>query len=115
MLSARMFADDTNISFSANNIRDLERVINLELSNLNQWLRTNRPTLNIAKTEFMVIGLRQRILANSNDQIQIKIDENIIKKVDYAKSLGVTIDDRLSWDKHIDEKSKKKFFRHWRP
>ena len=39
--------------------------------------------------------------------INIKIENNRIKRVASAKSLGVTVDERLSWDKHIDEKSKK--------
>ena len=38
----RMFADDTNITFAASTMADLENV-NSELRNLNRWLITNRP------------------------------------------------------------------------
>ena len=44
---------------------------------------------------------------NTNNHINIKIENNRIKRVASAKSLGVTVDERLSWDKHIDERSKK--------
>ena len=60
--SPRMFADDTNISIAANTVMELEPLINSELKNLHQWLVTNRLSLNIAKTEFMIIGSRQRLL-----------------------------------------------------
>ena len=51
-----MFADDTNISYSSNNPTDLENLMNSSLVNLNRWLIANKLSLNIAKTEFMVIG-----------------------------------------------------------
>ena len=57
----RMFADDTNISYSSNNPTDLENLMNSSLVNLNRWLIANKLSLNIAKTEFMVIGSRQRL------------------------------------------------------
>ena len=102
-----MFADDTNITFAASTMADLENVINSELRNLNCWLVTNKLSLNIAKTEFMVIGSNQRVHALSNNQINIEIDgKSIQKRVNEAKSLGLLIDEHLSWTKHIDEKSK---------
>ena len=67
---------------------------------------TNKLSLNIAKTEFMVIGSNQRVHALSNNQINIEIDGKSIKRVNEAKSLGLLIDEHLSWTKHIDEKSK---------
>ena len=53
-----MFADDTNISFSSNTLFDLENLMNFELRSLNRSLLANKLSLNIAKTEFMVIGSR---------------------------------------------------------
>jgi len=50
-----MFADHTNITFAASTMADLENVVNSELRNLNRWPITNRLSLNVAKTEFMVI------------------------------------------------------------
>ena len=105
--SPRIFADDTNITFAASTLIDLENAVNLELRNLQRWLITNRLSLYIAKTEFMVIGSNQRIHALSNNQIDIEIDGKSIKKVKEAKSLGLFIDEHLSWTKHIEEISKK--------
>jgi hypothetical protein len=58
-----MFADDTNVSFAADSLEELQSVINSELERLKSWLITNKLSLNIAKTEFMTIGSRQRINA----------------------------------------------------
>ena len=86
---------------------DLENAVKLELRNLQRWLITNRLSLNVAKTEFIVIGSNQRIHTLSNNQIDIEIDGKSIKKVKEAKSLGLLIDEHLSWAKHIEEISKK--------
>ena len=105
--SPRMFADDTNISYAANTLSELENVINSEFKNLKYWLEANKLSLNIAKTEFMIIGSRQRMHAHSNENINIDLDGNVIKQVDKAKSLGLIIDKNLSWSNHIDMKCKK--------
>ena len=67
-----MFADDTNVSFAADSLEELQSVINSELERLKSWLITNKLSLNIAKTEFMTIGSRQRINATQGS-ITIKL------------------------------------------
>ena len=106
--SAKMFADDTNITVSGRNLHELEPIINSELVNLNCWLKANRLSLNIAKTEFMIMGSRQRLNAEANNyNINVEIENKTIERVYHSKSLGVVIDDRLSWSNHINELCKK--------
>ena len=105
--SPRIFADDTNITFAASTMAVLKNAVNLELRNLQRWLITNRLSLNIAKTEFIVIGSNQRIHALSKNQIDIEIEGLSIRKFKEAKSLGLFIDEQLSWAKHIEEISNK--------
>ena len=59
------------------------------------------------KTEFMVIGSRQKLLAESHNEINIKLEDQVISNVDHAKSLGLIIDNRLSWSNHVNELCKK--------
>ena len=101
---AKMFADDTNISIPGRTLADLEPIIISELANLNCWL-----SLNVAKTELMIIGSRQRPLAESNDEICVSLENQQIERVNHTKSFGVTIDDRLSWSNYINEVCKKVF------
>ena len=46
-----MYADDTNVTFSAPSIPDLELQINTELKHIDLWLKANNLSLNVAKTE----------------------------------------------------------------
>ena len=91
-----MFADDTSVSYAAKSMDELQSVINSELVNLHKWLNTNKLSLNIAKTEFMIIGSRQRISA-MDDGITIEINDCEVEKVDSVKSLGVYFDKHLNW------------------
>jgi hypothetical protein len=55
----------------------------------------------------MTIGSRQKLLTQKDKPMNIHIDGRVINKVDYTKSLGVYIDETLSWAQHIKEISKK--------
>ena len=103
----RMFADDTSVSYAAKSMDELQSVINSELVSLRKWLNPNKLSLNIAKTEFMIIGSRQRILSAMDDRITIEINDCEVEKVDSVKSLGVYIDKHLNWSIHIEKISKK--------
>ena len=54
-LSFRIFADDTNVFYSSNSIDDIEKVMNEELQNILQYCNVNKLSINIKKTNFMVI------------------------------------------------------------
>ena len=57
--------------------------------------------LNVVKTEFMIIGSRQRLLLH-NEHISIKIHKKPIKRVNETKSLGLYIDEHLIWARHVE-------------
>ena len=81
----RLFADDTNLTASGDSMTDVE--------NLRNWLMANKLSLNVAKTEFMLIASRQMI----NDfHPKIIIENKQIKQVDKC-NLGIIVDQRLSW------------------
>lgn len=108
MAQPRMFADDTNITVSADNLSDLRLNLNKALTDLSVWLKANKLSLNLTKTEYMIIGSRQRIKATTdNESIIVQLESKTISKVDSTKSLGVHIDANLSWKTHVDSTSKK--------
>ena len=55
----------------------------------------------------MVIGSRQKFLAESHNEINIKLEDQVISNVDHAKSLGLIIDNRFFWSNHVNEFCKK--------
>ena len=58
-----LFADDTNILYADKNLRDLETIVNIELQNVYNWLRANKLTLNITKSNFVIFRPYQKRLA----------------------------------------------------
>ncbi len=58
---ARLFADDTTLTATGLNTDEVQTKLNYDLVNVNQWLKVNKLTLNEEKTEFMIIGSRQRV------------------------------------------------------
>ena len=57
----RMFADDTTLTVSGESIHDVEVAINHDLANVKQWLSANKLSLNLIKTEYLLIGSRHNI------------------------------------------------------
>ena len=73
-----------------------------DLEKLSNWLMSNRLTLNATKTEFMFIGSRRR-LSTLSDALELSIDNVPIEQVTSVKSLGIYIDENLTWHSHIDK------------
>ena len=83
----RMYADDTTITFAGSDVDEITSFINLDLERIHVWLAANKLTLNMTKTEFLLIGSKQRLLhftanptANIN-QFPIKRVSTVISSV----------------------------------
>ena len=92
-----LFADDTNILCKHENYVSLCELVNIEMSKLSKWFSINKLSLNVKKTSYMLFGNR-----HVNNDIKIRIDMEEIEKVHVTKFLGVYIDYRLDWKRHID-------------
>ncbi|XP_048587749.1 uncharacterized protein LOC125570289 [Nematostella vectensis] len=101
-----MYADDTHLTYASNNVGSMESNFNQDLANVSDWLKANKLTLNKSKTEFMLVGSRQRLSTFENSP-RLVLDNSLIKEVPDTKSLGVCIDQHLSWNAHITNISKK--------
>ena len=102
----RMYADDTSISIAAGSLPELESALNNKLADLHEWLNANKLSLNIAKTELMLIGSRQRLATTIGHSLIVQIKGHEINRVPHTKSLGVYIDQNLSLSKHVNETAK---------
>ena len=80
-------------------VNSIQLKLNHNLGNLNKWLISNKLTLNTAKTEFMLIGSRQK-LSTLSSQPELSIDNVPIEKVTSAKLLAIFIDENLRWKTH---------------
>ncbi len=59
-VSFRIFADDTNIFASSKSINDLEKLMNEELMKVKKWCDLNKLSINIKKTNYMIIKSSQK-------------------------------------------------------
>ena len=101
-----MFADDTNLTVTGETSAEIQNKLEGEIQNVLKWLRTNKLTLNEKKTEYMLIGSAKRLKQIQNDLI-IKINDHVIKRVYNKNVLGLEIDDKLKWTEHVEKQSKK--------
>ena len=83
-----LFADDTNIFISSKNCKDLNDALNNELLNVSNWLISNKLSLNISKTHYMLFHWE---CSKSNNEF---IDNCKIQEVTFTK--GVIIDNNLN-------------------
>ena len=93
-----IFADDTNLFLSSKNIRDCIQSINTELFKISDWIISNRLSLNIDKTNFIVFSKTK----TPDNMPPVSINGQQIKQVNAVKFLGVIIDDKLSWCDHLN-------------
>ena len=91
----RMYADDTHLTYSNGNIHSIQSSLNEDLLNINGWLTANKLTLKMTKTEFMLIGSRQK-LNNLPSLPFLNINNVPIKHSQCSKSLGLLIDENLT-------------------
>ncbi len=75
-----MFVDDTHLTYADNDIAKIELNLINDLESIREWLIVNKLTLNMYKTEFMVIGSRLRLYTFDNAPV-LTIEGARIKQV----------------------------------
>ena len=99
----KLFADDTFLCCQNKDIAILEKQVNEELNKVCDWLKSNKLTLNVSKSKYM-LTLRNKKKSYS---FNICIDEESLKECDSYKYLGVIIDKNLTWNEQIQHVSQK--------
>ena len=77
---ARMYADDTNITISGSSLKEITCLANKDLVNVAEWLKANKLSLNITKTEYMFIGSAHNLAKITNASL-LFINSKPIKRV----------------------------------
>ena len=87
------------------NLSQLNSNIDEEITTVNNWMIANKLTLNIAKSSVILINSNNKNYNNSNAQAYDLHSKSV--SVETAKYLGITFDNRLSFEKHINNSVKK--------
>ena len=96
-----MFADDTNLFFSHKDMKELFRIVNIELDKICTWFKANKLSLNEGKTKYNLFHKPK-----DKDNIPLKLpilnmNEKEIQRTDCIRFLGVLFDENLTWNNHI--------------
>ena len=93
-----MYADDTSVTCSAEDIDELCNDLRTEVDNIAEWLRLNNFSLNTDKTEYMVVGHKRQTNRINHGPLEVNINGGPIKRVKKVEYLGVTVDEYLTWN-----------------
>ena len=106
-----LYADDTNIFISCQSLHECINAGNKVLESIRSYMKSNLLHINLDKSYYMhfppkakaYTGLTEHSILDTS----IYIGQVKIKEVKEIKFLGVTIDNKLSWDTHITYLAKK--------
>ena len=98
-----MYADDTSLCFKSKDLSRLNEALNEELSRLDAWLSSNKLSLNVTKTQSMLVSTKakRKDLDTYNQTLQVKINGTELEVVSKIKYLGVLLDNSLAWKDQV--------------
>ena len=103
-MQAILYADDTNVFISGRNIDEMIDKMNCELKNVTRWLNTNKLSLNVCKTHYVIFAPGRKC---ASPTAQVIIDNCIVSREYSTMFLGVKIDSKLTWWDHVQYIKKK--------
>ena len=104
-LSFIQYADDTSIFVKGSSLLSISNIMNNGMKQVNEWLKNNKLSLNVSKTNYMIMSGKGKNF-NEND-CEIMIDNYTLKCVDRIIFLGLILDNKFTWKYHIDHIYKK--------
>ena len=98
------YADDTQLIVDAKNEAQLKTAIEEIIQLAQTWYTQNSMKNNIGKTEILVVNNNQ---PNMEIRLNDEGEEIVVKTKPVIKILGVLIDEKLNWEKQINNVKKK--------
>ena len=96
-----LFADDTAMIFKHKNIDQLKATCENSLKSICLWFKLNKLSLSLGKSSFLIFHGKKK---NPKNEInKILIDGHEIHRVKSVKYIGLHLDEKLTWNIHIDE------------
>ena len=91
------FADDSNIWQCGASLQLLASSMQNDLNNLTEWAKNWGLKINGAKSKAIIITRNHKI-----PTVEIKIDDEKLKFENNIRVLGIILDKKLTWRKHIE-------------
>ena len=96
---AHHFADDTNLLHASGSLKDINKKINFDLSNLVQWLLEDKIALNDNKTDIVIFRFPRKQITK---KMNLRLSGQKIRQKTCTKYLGVLLDEHLLFKDHIN-------------
>ena len=91
-----LFADDTTLLHNHGDLRYLKWTVQEDLNSLMDWFKANKLTLNLDKTVCILFSKKSK-----TQELTLEIGTYKLHSSDTVKFLGVWIDKKLTWNKHL--------------
>ena len=95
-----LFADDAALLKSSRTRIEIEEMVNSDLFKLFSWTSQWLVTFSILKCKYLFVSNKKE--SDGSIPINIYLNETRLSEVSEHKCLGLTITNRLCWDKHIN-------------
>ena len=95
------FADHTCLIYASKKVKTLETDLNTDLKATSEWLKANRLSLNIKKSQLIIFHSKSKKVDFIS--FSIKLEGSKLKPSKYVKYLGIYIGENLSWSTYINE------------
>ena len=82
-----IFADDTQMATSSFKISELQNQLAEDIENVIQWMADNKLSLNVLKTDFIIVGPQSK-MRDLEETLCITIQNESIYRAPFVKSLG---------------------------
>lgn len=106
------FADDTALLFHADSWQEVYSDAQLGFNMVSEWLKNNKLTLNVSKSMYIPFSIKNHAIPSytnlsiTSHTCSLLQDNSCscpsLKKTDVIKYLGIQIDNRLSFQQHVD-------------
>ena len=93
------FADDTNMLYISNSLKDTNRKVNQDLRHIVKWLWANKILLNSGKTELILFRSKHK---NITKNMNFRISGQKINIICKTKYLGLILDEHLTFKYHLE-------------
>ena len=97
VLSFVLFADNTTVYVRNDSIDSAVEILNTELAKVALWFDSNKLTLNVNKTQMIMLSRKKNRTSQNGDIFR----NEVVQRVNKEKFLGVIVDQHLKWKDHI--------------
>ena len=96
-----MYADDTVILSTGDNLTDIQNNIQHDMTTLSRWFDANKLNLNKTKSKTMLFTTSKSKYKDSN--LKINVGNETLESVNSFKYLGIELDRHLTFNNHVNK------------